>query len=159
MGLYPCPRCLVIKGDIPEVGSFLNMKNRQKSACVYSIENVEIACKAIFNSGRSISYRGDHDMLKTGPWVLTQVCCFLCFCHKQLTAPSQNAYTTKLGLNSPTLMAVDPLHDIKLGFGHDIALHIIHLLHTLGGGAIQCFDAQLVFFICLEILLSSNIRL
>ena len=77
MGLYPCPRCLVIKGDIPEVGSFLDMKNRQKSARVYSIENVEIARKAIFDSGRSISYRGDHDMLKMGSWVPTRVRSFL----------------------------------------------------------------------------------
>ena len=77
MGLYPCLRCLVIKGDIPEVGSFLDMKNCQKSACVYSIKIVKIAHKVIFDSGRSISYRGDHDMLKTGLWVLTWVHLFL----------------------------------------------------------------------------------
>ena len=73
MGLYPCPRCLVVKGDIPQVGTFLDMKNRQKTARKYSIENVEIARKAIFDSGRSISYNGPHDMLKTGSWVPTWV--------------------------------------------------------------------------------------
>jgi len=77
MGLYPCPRCLVLKGDIPQVGTFLDMKNRQKTARMYSIENVEIARKAIFDSGRSISYNGPHDMLKIGSWVPTRVGLFL----------------------------------------------------------------------------------
>ena len=76
MGLFPCPRCLVIKGDIPEVGSYLDMKNRQKNTRVYSIENVEIARKAIFDGGRSISYRGPYNILKTGSWVPTRVCLF-----------------------------------------------------------------------------------
>jgi len=77
MGLYPCPRCLVLKADIPEVGSFLDMKIRQKTARVYSSENVEIARKAIFNSGRSVSYNGPHDLLKMGSWVPTRVRQFL----------------------------------------------------------------------------------
>jgi len=77
MGLYPCPRCLVLKGDIPQVGSFLDMKNRQKAARVYSIKNVEIARKAIFDSGRSVSYNGPHDLLKIGSWVPTRVGSFL----------------------------------------------------------------------------------
>ena len=76
MGLYPCPRCLILKGDIPEVGSFLDMKNRQKTAREYSLENVEIARKAIFDSGRSISYKGPYDMLKMGSWAPTRVCSF-----------------------------------------------------------------------------------
>jgi hypothetical protein len=74
MGLYPCLRCLVLKGDIPEVGSFLDMKNHQKTAHVYSIENVEIIHKVIFDSSQSTSYNRPYDMLKTGSWVLTQVC-------------------------------------------------------------------------------------
>ena len=76
MGLFPCPRCLVVKGDIPEVGSYLDMKNHQKNTRTYSIENVEIARKAIFDSGRSISYRGPYNILKTGSWVPTRVCSF-----------------------------------------------------------------------------------
>lgn len=76
MGLYPCPRCLVLKADIPQVGSFLDMKHRQKTARVYSIENVEIARKAIFDGGRSISYNGPYDILKEGSWVPTRVCLF-----------------------------------------------------------------------------------
>ena len=42
-------------------------------------------------------------------------------------------------------MAVDPLHDDELGFGRDLVLHLIRLLHTSGGGAIQEFDARYVF--------------
>ena len=76
MGLHPCPRCLIVKGDIPEVGSFLDMKKRQE-ARVYSIEDVESARRAIFNSGRSISYNGPYNSLKAGSWVPTRVCLFL----------------------------------------------------------------------------------
>ena len=77
MGLYPCPRCLILKEDIPEVGSFLDMKHREKTARVYSVQNVEIARKAIFDSGRSVGYKGRYDTLKTGSWAPTRVCSFL----------------------------------------------------------------------------------
>jgi hypothetical protein len=73
MGLYPCPRCLVLKADIPEVGSFLDMNHREKTARMYSIRNVEAARKAIFDSGGSISYKGIHDTLKMGSWAPTRV--------------------------------------------------------------------------------------
>ena len=49
---------------------------------------------------------------------------------------------TKLGLNPSPLMAVDVLHDDELGFGRDTGLHFLRLLHVLGGGAVQTFDAQ-----------------
>ena len=39
-------------------------------------------------------------------------------------------------------MAVDVMHDDELGFGKDIILHLIRLLHVLGGGTIQMFDAR-----------------
>ena len=74
MGLHPCPRCLILKGDIPEVGSSLDVKNRQKTARVYSAKNVEIARKAIFDGGRSVGYNGLYDVLKGGSWVPTRVC-------------------------------------------------------------------------------------
>ena len=77
MGLYPCPRCLVLKTDIPEVETFLDMNRRQNTARVYPTQNVEIARKAIFNSGSSISYRGPHDTLKVGSWAPTRVRLFL----------------------------------------------------------------------------------
>ena len=41
-------------------------------------------------------------------------------------------------------MAVDILHDSELGFGKDTVLHILRLLHVLGGGAVQMFDARSV---------------
>ena len=77
MGLHLCPRCLILKADIPKVGSFLDMNHREKTAHVYPIHNIESARKAIFNSGRSISYRGQHDTLKAGSWTPTRVCSFL----------------------------------------------------------------------------------
>ena len=77
MGLYPCPRCLILKADIPEVGSFLDMKHHEKDAQVYSIQNVEFARKVIFESDGSVSYKGRHDTLKVGSWAPTRVCLFL----------------------------------------------------------------------------------
>ena len=41
-------------------------------------------------------------------------------------------------------MAVDVLHDVELGFGKDVPLHVLRLLHVVGGGAVQTFDARLV---------------
>ena len=77
MGLYPCPRCLILKADIPEVRSFLDMKHHEKDARVYLIQNIEFACKVIFESGGSVSYKRRHDTLKVGSWTPTWVCLFL----------------------------------------------------------------------------------
>ena len=41
-------------------------------------------------------------------------------------------------------MAVDLMHDVELGAGRTIPMHIFRLLVAHGGGLIEEFDARLV---------------
>ena len=71
---YLCPRCLVIKGDAPKIGSDLDMLRRSTNVQTYPHNHIELARKGLFENGWSISYKGEHDILKNGSWVLTRVC-------------------------------------------------------------------------------------
>ena len=73
MALFLCPRCLVLKGDVPHIGKDFDMNRRKLQPRKYSLENVEIAHKAIFDLGRSVNYKGEYDPLKKGSWVPTRV--------------------------------------------------------------------------------------
>jgi hypothetical protein len=56
----------------------------------------------------------------------------------------QNAYYTELGLDPSSLMAVDLMHDVELGDEKAILLHTLRILHAIGGGTVQDFDARSV---------------
>lgn len=70
---YICPRCLVLKTDVPQIGKDFDMNRRHTNPRKYSLENVDIARKAIFDSGRSVGYKGEINPLKVGSWVPTRV--------------------------------------------------------------------------------------
>ena len=71
---YLCLRCLVIKGDVPEIGTYLDAKRRSTNVRKYPPKNIEYARKGLFEKGWSISYKGEYDVLKNGSWVPTRVC-------------------------------------------------------------------------------------
>ena len=73
LATYICPRCLVLKADVPHIGKDFDMRRRHSNHREYSLENVEIARKAIFDGGRSVGYKGEYDPLKVGSWVPTRV--------------------------------------------------------------------------------------
>ena len=73
MAKFLCPRCLVVKGDVPHIGKDFDLNRRKSQPRIYSIEDVNIAREAIFNLGRSVSYKGEYDPLKKGSWAPTRV--------------------------------------------------------------------------------------
>ena len=77
MAKYLCPRCFVIKADVPEIGTDLDMKRRSTNVRTYPHNHIEFARKGLFENGWSISYKGEHDILKNGSWAPTWVHFFL----------------------------------------------------------------------------------
>lgn len=73
MAQFLCPRCLATKADVPHIGKDFDMNRRKSKPRIYSHKNVEVARKAIFDLGRSVSYKGEYDPLKIGLWVPTRV--------------------------------------------------------------------------------------
>ena len=61
-----------------------------------------------------------------------------------LTTPLQNAYYTELGLDPCPLMVPDLMHDTELGLERHKQLHDLRILHAVGKGAVQKFDARSV---------------
>ena len=74
---YLCPRCLIIKGDIPQIGTDLDMKRRSSNVREYPPDRIEDARKALFESGQSVGYKGPLEILKDGSWAPTRVCLVL----------------------------------------------------------------------------------
>ena len=63
-----------------------------------------------------------------------------------LTRSLQNAYYTELGLDPCPLMVPDLMHDVELGLERHKQLHDLRILHAVGKGAVQEFDARSVPF-------------
>ena len=76
LAMYICPRCLILKADVPHVGKNFDMNRWQLNLQKYSPEKVEVAWKSIFDGGRSVGYKGEFDPLKVGSWVPTRVWMF-----------------------------------------------------------------------------------
>ena len=73
MAKFLCPRCLVVKSDVHHIGKDFDMNRRKSQPRTYSLDDVEIARKAIFDLGRSVGYKGEYDPLKIGSWAPTRV--------------------------------------------------------------------------------------
>lgn len=58
-----------------------------------------------------------------------------------MTPLLQNAYFTELNVDPSALMAVDLMHDVELGVGKAIVMHVLWLLLAQGQGVIEKFDA------------------
>ena len=139
-----CPRCLVLKGDVPAIGTHVDMVHRSTTARVYPTTKIELAHRKLFEEGWSVSYKGKHDLLKTGSWVLTLVCLIPVAPLGIFTTPLQNAYHTELGLNPSELMSVDLMHDVELGLEKQVLLHHLRIFNAAGKGVVEEFDARSV---------------
>jgi len=73
MAKFLCPRCLIVKADVPHISKDFDTNRRKSLARKYSPKDVEIACKAIFDLGRSVGYKGELDPLNEGLWAPTRV--------------------------------------------------------------------------------------
>jgi len=73
MAEFLCPRCLIVKGDVLHIGKEFDANRRKTKPRKYSLSNVNISRKAIFDLGRSVNYKGDYDPLKIGSWAPVRV--------------------------------------------------------------------------------------
>ena len=73
MARFLCLRCLIVKADVLHIGKDFDTNRRKSLAWQYSLKDVEIARKAIFDLGRSVGYKGELDPLKEGSWAPTRV--------------------------------------------------------------------------------------
>ncbi|KIK26402.1 hypothetical protein PISMIDRAFT_274760 [Pisolithus microcarpus 441] len=131
LGRSPCPRCLVQKNTIFNLGAKKDRYIRKKTQRVddehrrFSIEN---ARKAIFEFGRSMLSTAVENIL--GMLSVT---------------PTRNAFSEKLskfGLNFFRLFVPDFMHEFELGVWKAILTHLIRIIYEVGDNCIQEFNKR-----------------
>jgi hypothetical protein len=75
LGQRPCPRCLILKKDIPDVGTPRDTQRRQRfrSDNKRKRQDVEDARKLIYQEGRLIQHKKVQDILGKQSTVPTRV--------------------------------------------------------------------------------------
>jgi hypothetical protein len=72
-GHCPCPRCLVLKTDIPKVGQKLDCRSRLSKARTYLRDTIQTARKFIYNLGLNVKGAAVERLLEAQSWVPTFV--------------------------------------------------------------------------------------
>ncbi|KAF8322961.1 hypothetical protein F5887DRAFT_1086897 [Amanita rubescens] len=122
----PCPRCLIIKDDISDIGKRRDMINRMKCARIDDPTTQVLiagARNAIFECGASFSCQ--YIEAATGDRSLT---------------PVRSAFSTRFyeqGVNHYEMFVPDLLHEFELGVWKATFVHLMRILYANGNDTIQ----------------------
>ncbi|KAJ3526650.1 hypothetical protein NM688_g8235 [Phlebia brevispora] len=122
----PCPRCLVSKAQIPEMGTKLDTRRRHRLAREDD-ENrrrtIDRTRSWIYMNGDPITNTWVDRLLSPASWV-----------------PTRNAFSVRLsqfGFNFHKMLVVDLLHEFELGVWKATFTHLMRILQALGPLCIQ----------------------
>ncbi|KAF6750862.1 hypothetical protein DFP72DRAFT_817228, partial [Ephemerocybe angulata] len=131
LGKYPCPRCRVLKVDIPAMGQKQDLKNRSKWARVddnIRKEHVKKAREFLYDQQLSILSSKVETRLSHGSLVATE-----------------NAFSTRLsshGFDLYPMLVVDILHEVEIGVWKALFIHLLRLLEATEKGLTNTLDAR-----------------
>ncbi|KAF5384836.1 hypothetical protein D9615_000907 [Tricholomella constricta] len=125
LGACPCPRCLLQKEMIPEVGTKLDATRREtlsRTSDTTFREKVQLARDAIYRLAVTIKSVVVERLLAA-----------------QSLVPTTNAFTklSKFGFNLFTMFVPDFMHEFELGVWKQTFVHLMRILVAHGGAAIQ----------------------
>ena len=141
MGGCPCPRCLIKKADIAELGTTLDMQCRIILAQVdnYSRQNkINRVRQWIYERGRTLrskcieAYIGLESLVPTRVSTARPTAIVL-------LRYNQNAFSLRLssyGFDFHSMLVPDLLHEFELGVWKAIFRHLLRILYAYGGSAI-----------------------
>lgn len=143
-GGCPCPRCLVQKSEIADMGSKRDMSRRADPRYMRSDTNflrrkIELVRKWIFEKGIILNGTAVEGLLFAESLVPTRVSVPpSAVCHKSLILLLQNAFSKlrEHGLNFFSMFVPDFLHEFELGTWKSIFTHLIRILHEVSPEAI-----------------------
>ncbi len=133
MGGCPCPRCIVPKDQIRNLGtaSDKNMREGGKRRFTDEIrEKIAQARKYIYKDGYAVNSEKVEKLLKPESLV-----------------PTNNAFSERLSefiFQVYELLVVDQMHEFELGVWKALLTHLIRILNSLGNRKAQEFNARLV---------------
>ncbi|KAI0760923.1 hypothetical protein BD413DRAFT_666261 [Trametes elegans] len=124
----PCPRCLVEKDNLEEMGT-LNDFHRRNKVRVDNTDvqwRIRVARKWVFQDGTSLKSVHVKRLLDAKLLTLTR-----------------NAFSTCLadtGFNFYAMYLPDLLHEFELGVWKSVLTHLVRILHAAGGDRVQLFN-------------------
>ncbi|KZP03324.1 hypothetical protein FIBSPDRAFT_1055351 [Athelia psychrophila] len=131
LGRCPCPRCLVEKKQIPEMGTIRDMKRRERLARVDTAHLQH-------DVNRAREYMFQNGVPATGASVEGKL-------GATSRVPTRNAFSLlllALGINFYLLFVVDLLHEFELGVAKAVITHLIRIMYALAGDTITIFNER-----------------
>jgi len=146
-GHRPCPRCLVSKQDIKNLGL---SKDRQQRVQFQRVDNLQRQVK--ISSARRIIYEENYRVnsaaveriLKEESLVPTSVGVFSLSHITNLTA-IKNAFSERLhtlGFNFFDILVVDLLHEFELGVWKALFIHLLRILSAINPSLLNVLDQR-----------------
>jgi hypothetical protein len=149
LGECLCPRCLIKKANVSEMGTEGNMNDcitlRHVDDQAHH-NKIDRACKLIFQHGVPVDGKQVKSVLNSESLVPTHVSCW--YCIQISTNKLQNAFSDWLfifGFNFFSMLVVDMLHKFELGVWKAIFTHLMCIIHAARGAAVQELNWRYVF--------------
>jgi hypothetical protein len=144
LGACPCPRCLIPKERIPELGTVNDQKRRDTAHRTVTGElefDILLARDQIYKKGKGVKSAAVERILAPKSLVPTHVCYHVLkiFTHHSLNVFFQNAFSSlsKFGLNLYKMLVVDFMHEWELGTWKATFIHLIRILVAHGETSVQ----------------------
>ncbi|KAG8958574.1 hypothetical protein FRC03_009004 [Tulasnella sp. 419] len=131
MGKCPCPRCLIEKKDIGQLGTEIDMRNRITKARIDDAprqHRVQMAMQRIYSDRRGVNSTAVEGILQPRSEV-----------------PVVNAFSEKLsplGFNFHRMLVNDFLHEFELGEWKALFTHLIRILYAENPDLVHELDAR-----------------
>jgi len=138
LGHCPCPWCLIPMDHVPNIGMPRDMLQHVSLVHVNDVKRrirVKAACEAIYEHNHRVGGVAVEKLLKealsgssSGGW------CLFNYAPGVDVLRFQNAFSDKLSLldfNMFEMLVVDLMHEIEIGVGKVVFIHLLHLLECL----------------------------
>lgn len=141
LGGCPCPRCLIPKSRVQNLGSSLDIKQRktlERKDDSSRQSKITISRSLIYDRGYGVRSNAVENLLKEHSLVPTSVHVHHCrIVDRVLTTIFQNAFSERLGCLGFDLffmLVVDLMHEFELGVWKALFTHLIRILSAAGAG-------------------------
>ncbi|KAJ3571321.1 hypothetical protein NP233_g3834 [Leucocoprinus birnbaumii] len=114
-GLFPCPRCLVHRSELHNMGLRRDKKTRMEKLRVFLFDQVSTARNEMYRLGHTVRSQAVEALLSGVSAV-----------------PTFNAFVDRLGkdFNPSTMLTVDLLHEVELGTWKALFAHSVRVLYA-----------------------------
>jgi hypothetical protein len=148
-GTCLCPRCLIPRNRVQNLGMTLDMKQRQTLARVDDESRtrlIERAREIIYRKNYAVDTDAVEAILKEQSLVPTLVCSENALSmHYLIFSPFQGAFTEKLGrfgFDHFKMLLVDLMHEFELGVWKALFIHLLRILNALDKAQIHELDRR-----------------